>query len=57
MIPDQFDGSMENPTMICPPNLGQGDVFFNEAGFAEIFDSLNWVFDEFPDPFIAPQMV
>ncbi|KAE8321339.1 hypothetical protein BDV39DRAFT_212551 [Aspergillus sergii] len=57
MIPEQFGESLENPAMICPPNLGQGSAFFNEAGFAEIFDSLNWVFDEFPDPFIAPQMM
>ncbi|KAE8167824.1 hypothetical protein BDV40DRAFT_252778 [Aspergillus tamarii] len=57
LIPKQFDGPIEDSAMICPPNLGQGSAFFNEAGFAEIFDSLNWVFDEFPDPFVAPQMM
>ncbi|KAB8265169.1 hypothetical protein BDV32DRAFT_134995 [Aspergillus pseudonomiae] len=57
MIPDQFDGSIDNSALICPPDFGPGGAFFNETGFAEIFDSLNWVFDELPDPFTAPQLM
>ncbi|KAE8377185.1 hypothetical protein BDV26DRAFT_264046 [Aspergillus bertholletiae] len=57
MVPEQIGGSLENPTMIYPPNLGEGGAFLSEAGFSEIFDSLNWVFDEFPDPFIIPPTI
>ncbi|KAL5337557.1 hypothetical protein BJX70DRAFT_231719 [Aspergillus crustosus] len=53
-IPRQPDGSLEDPGLLYPANFDQEGAFLNEAGFSEVFDSLNWVFDGFPDNFGAP---
>lgn len=29
----------------------------SEAGFSEVFDSLNWVFDGIPDSLVAPPVM
>ncbi|OJJ00651.1 hypothetical protein ASPVEDRAFT_40194 [Aspergillus versicolor CBS 583.65] len=56
-VPRQSDGSLEDPGLMYPPNFDQEGAFFNEAGFSEVFDSLNWVFDGFPDGFPAPPAI
>ncbi|KAL5342438.1 hypothetical protein BJX70DRAFT_410489 [Aspergillus crustosus] len=43
----QLHGILEDPSVIYPPEFGV--PFLDEAGFSEVFDSLNWVFDDFPD--------
>ncbi|KAL4939062.1 hypothetical protein BDV06DRAFT_43042 [Aspergillus oleicola] len=53
-MPRQPDGTLEDPSLMYPPSFDQEGAFFNEAGFSEVFDSLNWVFDGFPDSFPAP---
>ena len=45
------DNSMNDPTLILSPNFGQNGDFIGETSFSDIFDSLNWVFDGFPDTF------
>jgi hypothetical protein len=56
-IPRQSDGSLEDPDLMYSPNFDQEGAFFNETGFSEVFDSLNWVFDGFPDTFPAPPAI
>ncbi|KAL2831234.1 hypothetical protein BDW59DRAFT_140721 [Aspergillus cavernicola] len=56
-ITRQPAGSLEDPGMMYPANFDQQGPFFNEAGFSEVFDSLNWVFDGFPDSFVAPPVM
>ncbi|KAL4880919.1 hypothetical protein BJY04DRAFT_190374 [Aspergillus karnatakaensis] len=50
---NQLHGILEDPTVIYPPEFGV--PFLDEAGFSEVFDSLNWVFDDFPDGLGASQ--
>ncbi|OXV11863.1 hypothetical protein Egran_00376 [Elaphomyces granulatus] len=45
------DNSMNDPTLMLSPNFGQNGDFIGETSFSDIFDSLNWVFDGFPDTF------
>ncbi|KAL2866019.1 transcription factor domain-containing protein [Aspergillus lucknowensis] len=57
-ITRQPDGSLEDPGLIYPPTFDQEGAFFSEAGFSEVFDSLNWVFDGLPDTrFVAPPIM
>jgi hypothetical protein len=57
-ITRQPDGSLEDPALLYPPAFDQEGAFFNEAGFSEVFDSLNWVFDGLPDAgFAAPPVM
>ncbi|THC98040.1 hypothetical protein EYZ11_002466 [Aspergillus tanneri] len=48
--------SLEDQSLILPANFDQG-AFISEAGFSEVFDSLNWVFDGIPDSFVAPPVM
>ena len=48
------DNSLTDPTLVFPANF-QG--FMGEAGFSEVFDSLNWVFDGIPESFVAPPVM
>lgn len=43
--------------MMMPAQFDEGGAFFSEAGFSEVFDSLNWVFDGIPDSFVAPPVL
>ena len=52
----QPEESLADPGLIYPPNFDQG-AFISEAGFSEVFDSLNWVFDGIPDTFVAPPVM
>lgn len=52
----QQDDTLDETGLIYPPNLDQG-AFISEAGFSEVFDSLNWVFDGIPDSFVAPPVM
>lgn len=51
------DSSLEDPSLIMPTQFDEGGAFFSEAGFSEVFDSLNWVFDGIPDSFVAPPIL
>ncbi|OJJ43418.1 hypothetical protein ASPZODRAFT_146133 [Penicilliopsis zonata CBS 506.65] len=53
----QHDGSLDGSSLILPPQFDQGPAFISEAGFSEVFDSLNWVFDGIPDSFVAPPVI
>lgn len=49
------DGTLDNPGLLLPTQFDESGAFFNEAGFSEVFDSLNWVFEGIPDSsFVAP---
>ncbi|PLB39289.1 transcription factor domain-containing protein [Aspergillus candidus] len=50
------DESLADPSLIYPPNFDNG-AFISEAGFSEVFDSLNWVFEGIPDSFVAPPVM
>lgn len=54
-VAQQQDNALNDPTLILPANFHQG--FMGEAGFSEVFDSLNWVFDGIPDSFVAPPVI
>lgn len=41
---------------MLPAQFDESGAFFNEAGFSEVFDSLNWVFDGIPD-FVPPPIL
>ncbi|KAL4885014.1 hypothetical protein BJY04DRAFT_157769 [Aspergillus karnatakaensis] len=56
-VPRQPDGSLEDPELLYPAHFDPEGAFLNEAGFSEVFDSLNWVFDGFPDNFGAPPVL
>lgn len=50
------DNTLNDPALIIPPPNFQ--EFMGDAGFSEVFDSLNWVFDGFPDSsFVAPPVM
>lgn len=51
------DSSLENQSLMMPAQFDESGAFFTEAGFSEVFDSLNWVFDGIPDSFVAPPVV
>ena len=51
------DSSLEDSSLIMPAQFDEGGAFFSEAGFSEVFDSLNWVFDGIPDSFVAPPVL
>ena len=51
----QQDNSLDDPSLIYPGNFDGG--FMSEAGFSEVFDSLNWVFDGIPDSLVAPPVM
>ncbi|KAJ5287932.1 transcriptional regulator family: Fungal Specific TF [Penicillium angulare] len=53
----QQDSSMEDTSLMMPAQFDEGGAFFSEAGFSEVFDSLNWVFDGIPDSFVAPPIL
>lgn len=42
---------------MLPTQFDESGAFFSEAGFSEVFDSLNWVFDGIPDSFVAPPVL
>ncbi|RAH71454.1 transcription factor domain-containing protein [Aspergillus aculeatinus CBS 121060] len=50
------DESLQSTNLIYTSNFDQG-AFISEAGFSEVFDSLNWVFDGIPDSFVAPPIL
>lgn len=50
----QQDNALDDG-LLMPASFDQG--FISEAGFSEIFDSLNWVFDGIPDSFVAPPVM
>lgn len=52
----QQENSLDDPGLILPANFDQGG-FMSEAGFSEVFDSLNWVFEGIPDSFVAPAVI
>ncbi|KAI9036225.1 transcription factor domain-containing protein [Aspergillus affinis] len=52
----QQDASLQDPSLIYATNFDQG-AFISEAGFSEVFDSLNWVFEGIPDSFVAPPVM
>ncbi|EHA20046.1 hypothetical protein ASPNIDRAFT_48140 [Aspergillus niger ATCC 1015] len=56
MTRQQQEEALADPGLIYPPNFDQG-AFISEAGFSEVFDSLNWVFDGIPDTFVAPPVM
>ncbi|BDD63330.1 hypothetical protein MAP00_008234 [Monascus purpureus] len=47
--------TLNDPTLVFPAQFQQG--FMGEAGFSEVFDSLNWVFDGIPDSLVAPPVI
>lgn len=49
------DSSLDDPMIYS--NFDQGGAFMSEAGFSEVFDSLNWVFDGIPDSLVAPPIL
>ncbi|KAJ5357924.1 transcriptional regulator family: Fungal Specific TF [Penicillium brevicompactum] len=51
------DSSLEDTSLMIPAQFDEGGAFFSEAGFSEVFDSLNWVFDGIPDSFVAPPIL
>ncbi|CAI7595084.1 unnamed protein product [Penicillium manginii] len=51
------DQSMDDPSLMLPAQFDESAAFFSEAGFSEVFDSLNWVFDGIPDSFVAPPVL
>ncbi|BCR91612.1 transcription factor domain-containing protein [Aspergillus chevalieri] len=51
----QQDNSLDDPSLIYQANFDGG--FISEAGFSEVFDSLNWVFDGIPDSLVAPPVM
>lgn len=53
----QQDSSLEDPALMLPTQFDESGAFFSEAGFSEVFDSLNWVFDGIPDSFVAPPVL
>jgi hypothetical protein len=53
----QQDSSLDDSSLIMPAQFDEGGAFFSEAGFSEVFDSLNWVFDGIPDSFVAPAVL
>lgn len=42
---------------MLPGQFDESGAFFSEAGFSEVFDSLNWVFEGIPDSFVAPPVL
>ncbi|KAF9888417.1 hypothetical protein FE257_008695 [Aspergillus nanangensis] len=55
-VPRPQDSSLADPGLMYPGNFDQ-NAFISEAGFSEVFDSLNWVFDGIPDSFVAPPVM
>ncbi|CAL5866522.1 uncharacterized protein PFLUO_LOCUS731 [Penicillium psychrofluorescens] len=53
----QDSSSLEDPSLMLPAQFDESGAFFSEAGFSEVFDSLNWVFEGFPDSFVAPPVL
>lgn len=53
----QQDISLEDPSLMLPAQFDESGAFFSEAGFSEVFDSLNWVFEGIPDSFVAPPIL
>lgn len=51
------DQSLDDSSLILPAQFDESGAFFSEAGFSEVFDSLNWVFDGIPDSFVAPPVL
>lgn len=49
--------SLDDSSLIYSTNFDQGGAFMSEAGFSEVFDSLNWVFDGIPDSLVAPPVM
>ena len=57
-----LDNSLTAGAPLAPllPTTNFGQAFNTmgvEAGFSEVFDSLNWVFDGIPDSFVAPPVI
>ncbi|KAJ5650964.1 transcriptional regulator family: Fungal Specific TF [Penicillium longicatenatum] len=53
----QQEISLEDPSLMLPAQFDESGAFFSEAGFSEVFDSLNWVFEGIPDSFVAPPVL
>lgn len=52
------DNALDNPGLMLPTQFDESGAFFSEAGFSEVFDSLNWVFEGIPDSsFVAPAVL
>ncbi|KAJ5485687.1 hypothetical protein N7539_005675 [Penicillium diatomitis] len=51
------EAALDNSALVLPAQFDESGAFFSEAGFSEVFDSLNWVFDGIPESsFVAPIM-
>ncbi|KAF7714889.1 Fungal Zn(2)-Cys(6) binuclear cluster domain-containing protein [Penicillium ucsense] len=51
------EAALDNSALMLPAQFDESGAFFSEAGFSEVFDSLNWVFDGIPESsFAAPIM-
>lgn len=49
---------MDDPSLMLPAQFDESGAFFSsEAGFSEVFDSLNWVFEGIPDSIVAPPIL
>lgn len=56
--PSAPESSLDNTALMIPTQFDESGAFFSEAGFSEVFDSLNWVFDGIPDSsFVAPAVL
>ncbi|KAJ5683629.1 hypothetical protein N7462_006794 [Penicillium macrosclerotiorum] len=53
----QDNSTLEDSALMLPTQFDESGAFFNEAGFSEVFDSLNWVFEGIPDSFVAPPVL
>ena len=52
------ESSLDSTALMMPAQFDESGAFFSEAGFSEVFDSLNWVFDGIPDSsFVAPAIL
>lgn len=52
------ESSLDSTALMIPAQFDESGAFFSEAGFSEVFDSLNWVFDGIPDSsFVAPAVL
>jgi len=50
----QQHDSSQNTALMLPPPFDPNFPFFSDAGFSDVFDSLNWVFDDIHDSFGSP---
>ncbi|KAJ5894996.1 hypothetical protein N7495_006687 [Penicillium taxi] len=56
-LTQQQTSSLEDSSLMLAAQFDESGGFFGEAGFSEVFDSLNWVFDGIPESFVAPPIL